>query len=152
MTDEREQEQERLGLRVANPREYYDYEGRFIKQKLESERMAMLPRVIKPSMFPLGGFTLGGLRTFDRFTVGPISSLTGHFITLGARDATPLARILPAQVGFVVSGSGASVQAGTRYEIGIEDVVVIPAYTDFRFEAGAGGLRLWMLRRSGSGT
>ena len=61
-----EKERVREGLRETevDPKLYYDYEGRFIKQKLERERMELLPRVVKPPMFAKGGHILGDLRVF----------------------------------------------------------------------------------------
>ena len=73
-----EKERVREGLREqeVDPKLYYDYEGRFIKQKLERERMELLPRVVKPPMFAKGGHILGDLRVFERYTVAPLSALT----------------------------------------------------------------------------
>ena len=56
---------------------YYDYEARFVKQKREQERINILPRVIKPAMFAKGEFALGDMRVFSRYTVAPLSMLTG---------------------------------------------------------------------------
>ena len=52
---ERLSEKERLKELETDPKLYYDYEGRFIKQKLEQERMDHLPRVVTPAMFAKGG-------------------------------------------------------------------------------------------------
>lgn len=56
---ERLSEKERLKELETDPKLYYDYEGRFIKQKLEQERMDHLPRVVTPAMFAKGGHALG---------------------------------------------------------------------------------------------
>ena len=66
----------RFARTEVDPKLYYDYEGRFIKQKLERERMELLPRVVKPPMFAKGGHILGDLRVFERYTVAPLSALT----------------------------------------------------------------------------
>lgn len=145
MVEGREREREQTALTTEDPKLAYDYEGRFVKKRLEQERMAILPRVVKPSMFGSGGFALGGLRTFDRYTVAPISSLTGHFVVLGPGERTSLTRMLPSQVAFVMGGSGVSQQDGEHYEFGPEDVVMVPPYTDHRWIAdSAEGLSVWM--------
>ena len=41
-------EREDLSTQTITPTLYYEYETRFIRQKLERERMRMLPRVVVP--------------------------------------------------------------------------------------------------------
>ena len=86
---EMEREREELQLGEQDPRLYYDYEGRFVKQRLERDRMRMLPRVVKPAMFGSSGHALGDVRVFERFTVGPVSALTCRFLDVpaGGKDA-----------------------------------------------------------------
>jgi hypothetical protein len=92
---QREKEAVELTTSEVDPRLYYDYEGRFIKQKLERDRMRLLPRVVPPQLFAPGGHALGDVRVFERFTAGPISSLTCRFLKLGPGESTPLERRIP---------------------------------------------------------
>ena len=122
----------------------YDYEARFIKQKREHERIAMLPRVIKPAMFAPGEFALGDARVFGRYTVAPLSALTCGFLVLAAGAASEPRRMIPSVVAYIVAGGGESIQNGKRYDFAAGDVVVIPPYTTYRFAAGSRGFRAWL--------
>src|SRR5437879_5494855 len=112
---EQELTKESLYQKEVDPKLYYDYEGRFIKQKLERERMQLLPRVIKPAMFSKNGWALGDLRVFERYSVGPLSSLTCKFIDLDARQHTDEERQIPAQMAYILEGSGESIQDGQAH-------------------------------------
>src|SRR5213594_61919 len=98
-----EKERVREGLREqeVDPKLYYDYEGRFIKQKLERERMDLLPRVVKPAMFAKGGHALGDLRVFERYTVAPISAPTCSFLDLKPGERTEKQRTTPSMIAYV---------------------------------------------------
>ena len=122
----------------------YDYEARFIKQKREHERIAMLPRVIKPAMFAPGEFALGDMRVFGRYTIAPLSALTCGFLDVAAGDTTPQRRMIPSVVAFIVSGSGESIQAEKTFSFAARDVVLVPPYTVHRFVAGNDGFRAWL--------
>lgn len=142
-----EPERERLELQTDDPKLYYDYEGRFVKQKLERDRMAILPRVIKPSMFAPGRWSLGGLRTSDRYTVSPVSAVTVQFLDVPAGTTTPVCRTLPSQIAFVLDGYGESLQSGKTYSFGPEDVVLVPPYVEHCWRAGGkGAFRLWIVQ------
>ncbi len=141
---EQEREKERLKQEEISPKLYYDYEGRFIKQKLERERMELLPRVVKPELFAKGGHALGDLRVFERFSVGPVSALTCSFLEVKAGERTELKRMIPAEIAYILEGSGTSVQEGKEYAFSADDVVVIPPYTTNRFVAGDKGFRAWV--------
>ena len=142
-----EKERVREGLRETevDPKLYYDYEGRFIKQKLERERMELLPRVVKPPMFAKGGHILGDLRVFERFTVAPLSALTSSFLELKAGERSEKVRLIPSMIAYILEGSGASVQDGQSYAFSANDLVVIPPYTTQEFIAdGKTGFRAWL--------
>ena len=141
-----EQEKTRgdLELGEQDPRLYYDYEGRFVKQRLERDRMRLLPRVVKPEMFAKTGHALGDVRVFERFTVGPVSALTCRFVDVPPGGALPEMRRIPLLTMFVISGSGVSIQEGVEHRFGPEDVVIVPPYTRFSFVAGADGFRAWI--------
>lgn len=142
---EQELTRERLKEQEIDPKLYYDYEGRFIKQKLERERMDLLPRVVKPPMFAKGGHALGDLRVFERYSVAPLSALTCSFLEIKPGQVTELQRLLPAQVAYILEGSGECVQDGQVYSFSPEDVVVVPPYTMTRWVAGPGTkVRAWM--------
>ena len=142
-----EKERVREGLRETevDPKLYYDYEGRFIKQKLERERMELLPRVVKPPMFAKGGHILGDLRVFERFTVAPLSALTSSFVELKAGERSEKVRLIPSMIAYILEGSGASVQDGQSYAFTANDLVVIPPYTTQEFVADSkSGFRAWL--------
>ena len=142
-----EKERVREGLRETevDPKLYYDYEGRFIKQKLERERMELLPRVVKPPMFAKGGHILGDLRVFERFTVAPLSALTSSFLELKAGERSEKVRLIPSMIAYILEGSGVSVQDGQSYAFSANDLVVIPPYTTQEFVAdGKSGFRAWL--------
>lgn len=122
----------------------YDYEARFIKQKREHERIAMLPRVIRPSMFARGEFALGDPRVFGRYTVAPLSALTCGFVELPAGAESEPHRMLPSVIAYIVAGGGASIQDGKRFDFAAGDLVVVPPYTTYRFAAGNDGFRAWL--------
>jgi quercetin dioxygenase-like cupin family protein len=122
----------------------YDYEARFIKQKREHERIAMLPRVIKPSMFAKGEFALGDPRVFGRYTVAPLSALTCGFTELAPDAETEPRCMIPSIIAYIVAGSGVSIQEEQRFDFTAGDVVVIPPYTTHSFVAGSEGLRAWL--------
>src|SRR3990172_6399060 len=126
---EQERVKERLRQDEMDPKLYYDYEGRFIKQKLERERMDVLPRVVKPAMFAKGGHALGDLRVFERYTVAPLSSMTCSFLEVAVGNQSEKQRTIPSMVVYILEGSGECVQDGKSYAFGAEDVVVIPPYT-----------------------
>jgi quercetin dioxygenase-like cupin family protein len=132
---ERLSEKERLKELETDPKLYYDYEGRFIKQKLEQERMDHLPRVVKPAMFAKGGHALGDLRVFERYTIAPLSSLTCEFLELRCGEATALQRTIQATIAYVVRGSGQCLQDGRDIPFSAGDLVIIPPYTRFRLVA-----------------
>lgn len=140
----REREKQDLQTQSVDPRLYYDYEGRFIKQNLERERMRLLPRVVVPELFATGGHSLGDVRVFERFTAGPISSLTCRFLELAAGESAPLERRIPSLTAYVLEGSGVCTQDGTDHEFTTNDVLFTPPYTTYRITAGADGLRAWV--------
>jgi quercetin dioxygenase-like cupin family protein len=127
-----------------DPRLYYDYEGRFIKQTLERDRVRLLPRVVVPERFATGGHALGDPRVFERFTAGPISMFTCRFIELAPGQSTALERRIPSMSAFVLEGSGICVQENVEHAFGTEDVLFVPPYTTFRIVAGDAGARLWV--------
>jgi quercetin dioxygenase-like cupin family protein len=141
---QREQEQQALRTQELDPRLYYDYEGRFIKQKLERDRMRLLPRVVPPQLFAPGGHALGDVRVFERFTAGPISALTCRFLDLEPGERTPLERRIPSLTAYALQGSGVVTQDGREYEFGRDDVVFVPPYTTYTIQAGGDGLRAWV--------
>ena len=141
---ERERVREDLEQRHVDARLYYDYEGRFVKQRLERDRMRMLPRVVKPAMFAASGHSLGDVRVFERFTVGPVSALTCRFLELGPGERTPVERRIPILVMWVLEGDGVVSQDGEGHAFGPEDVVVVPPYTRYSVTAGNEGLRAWV--------
>lgn len=122
----------------------YDYEARFIKQRREHERIAMLPRVIKPGMFAPGEFALGDMRVFGRYTVAPLSALTCAFIDLKANEESAPRRMIPSMVAYIVGGSGESIQDHVSFGFSAGDVVVAPPYTTYCFSAGPSGFRAWL--------
>ncbi len=140
-----ERVRENLREEEVDPKLYYDYEGRFIKQKLERERMELLPRVVKPPMFAKGGHILGDLRVFERFTVAPLSALTCSFMEAGSGERTEKIRLVPSMIAYILEGSGCSVQDGEAYDFSANDLVVIPPYTTQEFIGGAkNGFRAWL--------
>jgi quercetin dioxygenase-like cupin family protein len=143
---ERQREQERLDLHTqeVDPRLYYDYEGRFIKQKLERDRMRLLPRVVPPQLFAPGGHALGDARVFERFTAGPVSALTCRFLTLAPGESTPLERRIPSLTAYILEGDGVCTQDGEEHAFEAEDVVFAPPYTMLVITAGEHGLRAWI--------
>lgn len=143
---ERQREQERVTLSTqqVDPRLYYDYEGRFIKQKLERDRMRLLPRVVPPQLFAPGGHALGDTRVFERFTAGPVSALTCRFLDLAPGESTPLERRIPAWTAYVLEGDGVCLQDGQEYRFETEDVLFAPPYTRLAVTAGEQGLRAWI--------
>jgi len=141
---ELEREREHLGEREVDARLYYDYEGRFVKQRLERDRMRMLPRVVKPAMFAPSGHALGDVRVFERFTVGPVSALTCRFLELGPGERTPVERRIPILLLFVLEGGGVVSEEGESHPFGPEDVLVVPPYTRYSITAGDDGLRAWI--------
>src|SRR5262245_61385220 len=126
---EAEREREALRTQTVDPKLYYDYEGRFIKQTLERDRMRLLPRVVVPERFADGGSALGDSSVFERFTAGPISMFTCRFVDLGPGESTPLQRRIPSMTAFVVDGGGTCEQDGGSYSFGPEDVLFVPPYT-----------------------
>jgi quercetin dioxygenase-like cupin family protein len=141
---ERELERQELRTEELDHRLYYDYEGRFIKQRLERDQMRMLPRVVKPPMFAPGGHALGDVRVFERFTVGPVSMLTCRFLELGPNQATPGERRVPSTTVFVLEGGGTCVQDGDDHAFTAGDLVFVPPYTTSVLVAGPSGLRAWV--------
>lgn len=141
---ELERERQELRTHEVDPRLYYDYEGRFIKQTLERDRVRLLPRVVVPERFAAGGHALGDARVFERFTAGPISMFTCRFVELGPGESTPPQRRIPSLSGFVLAGGGACVQDGQEHAFGEEDVLFVPPYTTFQIVAGDTGARIWI--------
>ncbi|MGH7829659.1 MAG: cupin domain-containing protein, partial [Candidatus Binatia bacterium] len=142
---EQERVKERLRQEEMDPKLYYDYEGRFIKQKLERERMEMLPRVVKPPMFARGGHALGDLRVFERYTVAPISAMTCSFLDLAAGERSERIRMIPAMIAYIMEGRGECVQDGKSYPFEADDLVVIPPYTTHQFVAeGKQRVKAWL--------
>jgi mannose-6-phosphate isomerase-like protein (cupin superfamily) len=141
---EEERVRERLREEEVDPKLYYDYEGRFIKQKLERERMELLPRVVKPAMFAKTGHALGDLRVFERYTVAPLSATTCSFLNLKAGERSERIRLIPSAIAYILKGSGECVQDGKSYSFAANDVVVIPPYTTQEFVAGAQGAQAWL--------
>ncbi|MDQ3529084.1 MAG: cupin domain-containing protein [Actinomycetota bacterium] len=139
-----EREREQLEHTEVDPKLYYDYEGRFIKQRLERDHMRMLPRVVKPAMFAESGHALGDVSVFERFTVGPVSALTCREIELEPAQATPKARRIPTTTLYVLEGDGTSIQNGEKHEFTAGDVVIVPPYTEHCLVAGDAGLRAWV--------
>jgi quercetin dioxygenase-like cupin family protein len=128
-----------------DPKVYYDYERPFITMKQDRDRMAMLPRVIKPALFAKGGNVLGDVRVFERFTVGPVSSLTGSFLQLEAGGRTDLKRSLPTVLAYVLEGSGEVIQDGTAHAFVADDLIVVPPYTAFQIVADRrAAVRAWL--------
>jgi quercetin dioxygenase-like cupin family protein len=140
----REREKQQLQTQQVDPRLYYDYEGRFIKQKLERDRMRLLPRVVVPELFAPGGHSLGDVRVFERFTAGPISSITCRFLDLSAGESSPLERRIPSLTAYVLEGSGVCTQDGVGHEFDTNDVLFVPPYTEYSVTAGEKGLKLWI--------
>src|SRR5918995_2472341 len=95
---ERERVREALREQEVDPKLYYDYEGRFIKQRLEREPMELLPRVVKPAMFAQGGNVLGDLRVFERYNVAPLSALTCSFLEAKPGERTENIRLIPSMI------------------------------------------------------
>lgn len=141
---QKEHERQNLQTNEVDPRLYYDYEGRFIKQKLERDRMRLLPRVVPPALFAPGGHALGDVRVFERFTAGPISMLTCKFLDLAPGEQMPAERRIPSLTAYVLGGSGVVVQEGEEHEVGAEDVFFVPPYTTFSLRAGEDGLRAFV--------
>ena len=141
---EEERVRERLREEEVDPKLYYDYEGRFIKQKLERERMELLPRVVKPAMFAKTGHALGDLRVFERYTVAPLSATTCSFLNLKAGERSERIRLIPSAIAYILKGSGECVQDGKSYSFAANDVVVIPPYTTQEFVAGPQGAQAWL--------
>jgi len=142
---EQERQKERLSQEELDPKLYYDYEGRFLKQKLERERMDLLPRVVKPALFAKGGFALGNPRVFERYSVAPLSALTCSFLDVKQGEQTETQRIIPAISAYILEGSGQCVQEGETFAFSAGDVVVIPPYTTHQFSADvASGFRAWL--------
>lgn len=141
---EREMERQQLATKAVDPKLYYDYEGRFIRQRLERDWMRMQPHVVKPGMFAKGGHALGDVRVFERFTIGPISSMTCGFVELRAGESTPAQRRTPSMVGYVVAGSGATARDGASHDFTAGDVVFVPPYTTYTITAGPDGLTLFV--------
>jgi mannose-6-phosphate isomerase-like protein (cupin superfamily) len=139
-----EQEKQQLTTQPMDPRLYYDYEGRFVKQHLERDRMRLLPRVVPPQLFAPGGHSLGDVRVFERFTAGPISSLTCRFLDLGEGERTPSERRIPSLTAFILEGDGTCVQDGTSHPFTAGDVIFVPPYTEYSIVAGPSGLRAWV--------
>lgn len=140
---EAEKERENLQLEELDARLYYDYEGRFIKQRLERDRMRMLPRVVKPAMFATGGHALGDVRVFERFTTGPVSALTCRFVELAPGESTAESRRIPLLTLLVLEGDGVCLQDGEEHPYTAGDVVVVPPYTRHMLIAGRTGMRAW---------
>lgn len=141
---QREREQQSVETHEMDPRLYYDYEGRFIKQRLERDRMRLLPRVVPPELFAPGGHSLGDVRVFERFTAGPISALTCRFLELAPGERTPLERRLPSLTAYILSGGGEVIQEGEAHPFTAEDVIFVPPYTTYSIVAGSDGLRAWV--------
>jgi quercetin dioxygenase-like cupin family protein len=141
---ELEHVREDLEQHQVDARLYYDYEGRFVKQRLERDRMRMLPRVVKPAMFAPSGHSLGDVRVFERFTVGPVSALTCRFVELSGGERTPVERRIPLLVMFVMEGDGVVAVEDQMHTFAEEDVVVVPPYTRHSIRAGRNGLRAWI--------
>jgi quercetin dioxygenase-like cupin family protein len=124
---------------------YYDYEGRFIKQRCEQERINILPRVVKPAMFAKGEFALGDMRVFGRYTVAPLSSLTCGFLDLRPGGETEPRRMIPSLIAYIIEGSGECVQDGFKFSFAAGDVVTIPLYTMYHFVANPkDAVRVWL--------
>src|SRR5258705_12290240 len=124
------EKKQRIGSETA-PEYDYDYEARFIKQKREHERIAMLPRVIKPGMFAKGEFALGDMRVFSRYTVAPLSALTCAFVELRAGAESAPRRMIPSLIAYIVEGSGESIQENARFAFTAGDVVIVPPYNSY---------------------
>lgn len=140
-----ERVRERLREEEVDPKLYYDYEGRFIKQKLERERMELLPRVVKPPMFAKGGNVLGDLRVFERYTVAPLSALSCGFLEVKPGGRSEKIRLVPSMIAYILAGSGKCAQDGKSYAFSANDLVVIPPYTTQEFIANAQtGFRAWL--------
>jgi quercetin dioxygenase-like cupin family protein len=123
---------------------YYDYEARFIKQKVEKDRLNLLPRVVSPPLFSAGGHALGDVRVFERFTVGPVSALTCRFVDLGPGVSSGVVRRLPTLVVYVLAGDGVSVQDGVEHPFTAGDVVFVPPYVAHELVAGESGVRAFV--------
>lgn len=141
---EMQREREDLATQAITPQIYYEYESRFIRQKLERDRMRLLPRVVKPEMFASGGHALGDIRVFERFTAGPVSAMTCRFLQLAAGEATPRERRIPALLGYVIEGDGAVQVGDSNYEFGTGDVLLVPPYQEYTITAGSRGLRAFV--------
>ena len=142
---EQEREKERLQEQEIDPRLYYDYEGLIIKERLEREHVYLLPRVIKPEMYAKGGHVLGDLRVFERYTVAPLSSLTCSFLRLEPGSRTELTRMVPSLIAYVVEGAGQCIQDGNSHSLAPGDVVVVPPYTAYQFQAAQDDcFRAWL--------
>jgi mannose-6-phosphate isomerase-like protein (cupin superfamily) len=138
-----EKEQTQLEQHALDPRLYYDYEGRFIKQRLERDHMRMLPRVVRPAMFASGGHALGDMRVFERYTAGPATFLTCRFFEVAAGASAPLQRRIPSVHAFILEGDGMCVQEDVEHPFRAGDLVMVPPYTRYRFVGGQDGFRAW---------
>lgn len=141
---EREHERERLRLEEQDPKLYYDYESAFIRQKMERDRVHLLPRIVKPHMFAPGGHPLGDLRVFERYRNAPLSCLTCAFLELQTGEHTDLQRRIPSLVAYVMEGSGECLQDDQTYPFSAGDLVVIPPYTTYQFRAQGTSVRAWI--------
>jgi quercetin dioxygenase-like cupin family protein len=141
---ELQSEREDLSTVAVSPQVYYEYETRFIRQKLERDRMRLLPHVVVPEMFASGGHALGDIRVFERFTAGPISAMTCRFIDLAADESTPWERRIPTLLAYVVSGDGVLAVGDDVHGLSAGDVFVVPPYTEYSVRAGTSGLRAFV--------
>ena len=135
---ERERERERDDLL------YYNYERKFVQMKEESDRIALLPRVIKPVLFGKNGYALGTPRVEDRLTVAPVNAITCAFVHLQPGQSTERVRGLPSGLFYILEGRGESVQDGAAHPFEQGDLVIVPPYTQHQLMADpATRVRAW---------
>jgi quercetin dioxygenase-like cupin family protein len=128
---ERERERERDDLL------YYNYERKFVQMKEESDRLALLPRVIKPALFGKNGYALGTPRVEERLTVAPVNAITCAFVHLQPGRSTEPVRGVPSGLVYILEGKGKSVQDNAAHPFEQGDLVVVPPYTQHQLIADA---------------
>jgi quercetin dioxygenase-like cupin family protein len=139
-----EREIERERERERDDMIYYNYERKFVQMKEESDRIALLPRVIKPALFGRNGYALGTPRVEDRLTVAPVNAITCSFVHLQPGQSTEPVRGVPSGLFYMLEGKGKSVQDGAPYTFEQGDLVVVPTYTQHQLIADtATQVRAW---------
>lgn len=139
-----QKEQVELASSAMSPQLYYEYETRFIRQKLERDRVRLLPHVVVPEMFAHGGHALGDVRVFERFTAGPVSAMTCRFLELRGGESTPRERRIPTLLAYVLDGNGTVTVGEQTHAFAAGDAIVVPPYTEYAVTAGDTGVRAFV--------